>query len=102
MYPALSDSLQTKLKQLKVRQQRIESRTRALGNRRARKDDTRRKILIGATVLARIEAHHLDHAELQAWLDAHLTREDDRALFDLSPRNAETPGAGDSHPHQAP
>ena len=76
-------SLETKLKQLKVRQQRLEARGRALASRRARKDDTRRKILIGATVLARIDARHLDHTELQAWLDAHLTREDDRALFDL-------------------
>jgi hypothetical protein len=79
-------SLETKLKQLKVRQQRIDARARALASRRARKDNTRRKILIGATVLARIDRHELDHAELQAWLDAHLTRADDRALFDLPPR----------------
>jgi hypothetical protein len=62
------------------------SRARALGNRRVRQDDTRRKILIGATVLARIDRHELDHTELQAWLDAHLTRPDDRALFELPPR----------------
>ena len=67
-----SASLETKLKQLKVRQQRIDARARALSNRRARKDDTRRKILIGATVLARIDRHELDHDTLQAWLDAHL------------------------------
>ena len=57
--------LETKLKQLKTRQQRIDARARALVNRRARKDDTRRKILIGATVLARIDRHELDHAELE-------------------------------------
>jgi len=67
-------SLETKLKQLKVRQQRIDARARALSNRRARKDDTRRKILIGATVLARIDRHHL-------------VRPDDRALFDLPPKS---------------
>lgn len=78
-------SLETKLKQLKVRQQRIDARARALSNRRARKDDTRRKILIGATVLARVDRHELDHDTLQAWLDAHLVRPDDRALFDLPP-----------------
>jgi len=78
--------LETKLKQLKTRQQRIDARARALSNRRARKDDTRRKILIGATVLARVDRDELDHAELQAWLDAHLTRDDDRALFELPPR----------------
>jgi hypothetical protein len=88
--PKLTDrisDLEGKLKALKVRQQRIEARARALSNSRARKDDTRRKILIGATVLARIDAHHLDHAELHTWLDAHLTRDDDRALFELPPRS---------------
>jgi hypothetical protein len=79
-------SLETKLKQLKVRQQRIDSRARSLASRRARKEDTRRKILIGATVLARIDRHELDHADLHAWLDAHLTRDDDRAIFDLPPK----------------
>jgi len=58
------------------------------------KDDTRRKILIGATVLARIERHELDHEELQAWLGAHLTRDDDRALFDLPPVTAGEPQSG--------
>jgi len=87
--PKLTDrisDLETKLKQLKVRQQRIEARARALASSRARKDDTRRKILIGATVLARIDAHQLDHAYLHAWLDAHLTRDDDRELFELPPK----------------
>lgn len=78
--------LETKLKQLKVRQQRIDARARTLTSRRARKDDTRRKILIGATVQARVDRDQLDHAELQAWLDAHLTRDDDRALFELPPK----------------
>ena len=80
------ESLETKLKQLKVRQQRLDARERALVNRRARKDDTRRKILIGATVQARVDTQQLDHAELERWLDAHLTRSDDRALFELPPK----------------
>ncbi|MDE3131455.1 MAG: mobilization protein [Acidobacteriota bacterium] len=80
-------SLEEKLKQLKTRQARLEARKRALASRRARKDDTRRKILIGATVLARIDRHELDHADLEAWLDAHLTRAEDRALFELPPRS---------------
>jgi len=80
------NGLEEKLKQLKTRQARIDARKRALLSRRERKHDTRRKILIGATVLARIDRHELDHADLDAWLDAHLTREDDRALFALPPR----------------
>jgi hypothetical protein len=42
--------------------------------------------LVGATVLARVDRDELDHADLQAWLDAELTRDDDRALFDLPPK----------------
>lgn len=77
-------SLETKLQQLKTRQARIEARKRALASRRARKDDTRRKILLGATVLARIDAGKLDWPTVRRWLAGHLTRPDDRALFDLS------------------
>jgi hypothetical protein len=90
MSPKLDErisSLESKLKELKTRQQRIDARARSLSQRRHRKDDIRRKILIGATMLARVDAHQLDHADLAGWLDAHLTREDDRALFDLLPRS---------------
>ena len=76
-------SLETRLKQLKTRQARLDARKRALASRRARKDDTRRKILVGAIVLTRVEHGQLPESELRTWLDAALTRPDDRALFDL-------------------
>jgi hypothetical protein len=76
-------SLETKLKQLKTRQARVDARKRALASSRARKDDTRRKILTGAIVLARVAQGQIPQAEFRAWLDAALTRPDDRALFDL-------------------
>ena len=76
-------SLETKLKQLKTRQARLEARKKTLASRRARKDDTRRKILAGAIVLARVEQGRLSEAEFRSWLDAALTRPDDRALFGL-------------------
>jgi len=84
-------SLETRLKQLKARQVRLEARKRALASRRARKDDTRRKILLGATVLARIDRGELEWPTVQIWLDAHLTRADDRALFELSSAAPERP-----------
>jgi hypothetical protein len=90
--PKLTDrisDLEAKLKALKVRQQHIDARVCTVASRRACEDDTRRKILIGATVLARTGAHQLDHTELNAWLNAHLTRGDDRALFDLPSRGTE-------------
>jgi len=78
-------TLETKLKQLKTRQARLEARKKALASRRARKDDTRRKILAGAIVLARVAQGQIPQAEFRAWLEAALTRPDDRALFELLP-----------------
>jgi len=43
----------------------------------------RRKVLVGAIVLARVDQGLLPELELRTWLDAALTRADDRALFDL-------------------
>jgi hypothetical protein len=75
--------LEEKLKQLRTRQQRIEARKRALLSRRERAADTRRKILVGAIVLAKVEQGELDAGLLRGWLDAALTRKDDRELFGL-------------------
>ena len=73
--------LEEKLRQLKERQQAVDARQRALDSRRKRKDDTRRKILVGAIVLAKVEQGEFPPERLQSWLDAALTRADDRGLF---------------------
>jgi hypothetical protein len=88
--PKLDDriaTLQERLQQLKTQQQRVAARQKSIESRRQRKEDTRRKILVGATVLARIEQGRIPEAELRAWLDEALTRPDDRALFGLSERS---------------
>ena len=72
-----------RLAELKARQARIEARRRTLACRRDRQDDTRRKILVGAILLARVEQGRFSEAELRKWLDEALTRSDDRALFGL-------------------
>ena len=76
-------TLEEKLKQLKVRQQRITARASALASRRARNEDTRRKILAGAMILAKVEAGDFDSRTFKRWLDKALVREDDRKLFNL-------------------
>ena len=73
--------LEEKLRQLKAREQAVEARQRTLESRRKRKDDTRRKILVGAIVLAKVEQGEFPPERLQSWLDAALTRADDRGLF---------------------
>lgn len=77
------ETLEVKLRQLKARQQRIEARRRSVESQRERRADTRRKILVGAVVLAKVEQGALDKSLLRRWLDQALTREDDRALFEL-------------------
>jgi hypothetical protein len=75
--------LEEKLRQLKAREQAVEVRRRTLESRRSRKADTRRKILVGAIVLAKVEPGEFARADLMWWLDGALTREDDRGLFSL-------------------
>ncbi|HUI62976.1 MAG TPA: mobilization protein [Steroidobacteraceae bacterium] len=77
------ESLEQRLKKLKTQQQRQEARKRSLDSRRSRREDTRRKILIGAIVLAKIDQGVFERATLMSWLDQALTRTDDRALFAL-------------------
>jgi large subunit ribosomal protein L7/L12 len=78
-------TLQERLKQLKLRQQRSEARKRALDARRERKTETRRKFVVGAVILDRVRDGALDGVQLRTWLDQALTRPEDRALFDLPP-----------------
>ena len=77
------EALETKLKQLKVQHQRKEARARTAAAKRARGEELRRKILAGAVVLAKVDEGSFDGAVLRGWMDAALTREDDRALFGL-------------------
>jgi predicted Zn-dependent protease len=76
-------SLEARLKQLKKHQQRVETRRRFLAARQDRREELRRKILIGETVMARLEAGERLPDGLRAWLDEAITRPDDRHLLDL-------------------
>ena len=78
----LSDA-ERRLAQLKARQERLDARLRYLTSARARKDDTRRKILAGAILLAKVEAGEFELRTFKRWLDKALTRKDDRALFEM-------------------
>ena len=64
----------------------------ARANRAQRKRETRRKIVLGGTVLAAIEHDGVPMLrtpeELLHWLDAHLSRPHDRIVFDLKPRQS--------------
>ena len=79
-------TLQERLKQLKLRQQRTEARMRAIEVQRERKADTRRKFVVGNVVLDRVRQGNIDAALFRSWLDRDLTRPEDRALFELPPK----------------
>lgn len=90
--PKLDDqisTLQAKLQQLKLRQQRLDARKRASEALRERKAMTRRKILVGGVVLAKVQQGEIDREQYLGWLNQALTREDDRALFELPPLAAQ-------------
>jgi hypothetical protein len=82
-------TLQSRLTQLKLRQQRNDARKRALEDQRERKLETRRRILVGALVMRKAKEGEIDPNQLRAWLDDALTRTDDRALFNLPALGAE-------------
>jgi hypothetical protein len=87
LMPKLDDqisTLQEKLTQLKLRQQRLDARKRAAETLRERKATTRRKILVGGIVLAKVQQGEIDSEQFRGWLDQALTRADDRALFGLT------------------
>ena len=75
--------LEERLRQLKKSDRLAGARHRRHDSQRARKDDTRRKILIGAIVLAKVEQGVLAETQVRQWLGGALRRADDRELFGL-------------------
>ena len=78
-------ALEERLARLRADKDRLLARTSVSDRKRA----TRRKIVIGGTVLAALEHEGVPQmrteAELRRWLEARLTRPHDRAVFDLAP-----------------
>lgn len=90
---ALDDRIKAqeeKLKQLKALKQKQEAQKRAADAKRTRTQDTRRKVLVGAMMLEHMEKNEATKTNIMAKLDTFLTRDDDRALFDLYPVRKET------------
>lgn len=81
--------LEVQLKQAKAQKQKLEARKRAAERKVERSQETRRKILVGAAILAKVERDEWPRDKLLALLESTLTRDDDRALFDLPPKATE-------------
>lgn len=78
------DLIDERLARLRAERERLVART----SRAERKRDTRRKIVLGGTVLAALDRDGVPAlrtpADLQRWLDRQLERPQDRRAFDLS------------------
>lgn len=72
-----------KLKQLKVQKQAIEARERTKQKEQDRKDDTRRKILLGSYLIKKMQ-NEANKEKILAELNEYLTEDRDRQLFNLS------------------
>ena len=78
-------AIETKLKQAKAKKQKMEAMKRASETKAQRSQDTRKKILLGAFFLEKMEKNADYKVKALQQLDEYLKRDDDRALFGLAP-----------------
>ncbi len=71
-----------KLKQLKAQKQAVEARDRAKLKEQERKDNTRRKILLGSYLIKKME-NEANKEKILAELNEYLKEDRDRQLFNL-------------------
>ena len=71
-----------KLKQLKAQKQAIEAREKTKQKEQERKDDTRRKILLGSYLIKKMQ-NEANKEKILAELNEYLTEDRDRKLFNL-------------------
>lgn len=71
-----------RLKQLKAQKQAIEAREKKKISEQQRKDETRKKILLGSYLLKEME-DETEKTKILANLNTYLTQDQDRKLFDL-------------------
>lgn len=73
------DKLDEKIKQLQARKKQVKAKETA----KQRKEDTRKKILVGGTIMAAVKSGDMQWHTVKELLDKNLKRDNDRALFDL-------------------
>jgi hypothetical protein len=86
-------AINERLSRLRAERIRLEARL----SDTERKRDTRRKILVGAAILAAVEHEGVPSLrtspELLVWLEPRLTRPHDRAAFELPKRQTKQQGS---------
>jgi hypothetical protein len=81
-------AIEERLARLRAEKDRLLARA----SKTARRQETRRKIVIGGTLLAALEHEGVPamrtKTELLKWLDSRLTRPHDRTVFELTARRS--------------
>ena len=81
-------ALEKKLAQAKERAKKIEAARKAREAKSERSKDSRRKTLLGVAVLQAVKAGRMTEGQMLSLVDAGLTRDTERAVFGLPPREA--------------
>jgi len=82
----------SKLDQLTKKRQQLNAQIQAIKSKEAiqkRKEDTRRKVLIGGVVMKLLRTGEMPQDRITKMLDKHLEKDADRALFGL-PENTKS------------
>lgn len=79
--------LEERLKQEKAKKAKLVAQQKAAESKKKRAEDTRRKILVGAAILAKVERGEWPEDKLRQMMDQVLTKDADRVLFGLSTEN---------------
>ena len=76
----------TKLEKLNLKREQLNAQIQAIKLKEAsqkRKEDTRRKVLIGGVVMKLLRTGEMPQDRITKMLDKHLEKDADRVLFDL-------------------
>ena len=82
----------SKIEELQKKRAKIDSEikiAKGKANEQKRKNETRKKILIGAMIMNRMKENEIEDRKIKAALDTNLKKDSDRALFDLPPKNTD-------------
>lgn len=77
-------SVEERLKQLRTQERELSNRLKTIDSQKKRKDETRKKIIVGAITLAEMEKDLSLRSVFLEKLDSILQKPSDRNLFNLS------------------
>ncbi|MES2899048.1 MAG: hypothetical protein V4723_04925 [Pseudomonadota bacterium] len=77
------EAIETRIRQLRLQKQQVEARKRAEQSKRQKSEELRRKILIGAAILDKVERGEWTEAKLRELMAQVIVKADERALFGL-------------------